>query len=118
MSCDGSATGRPSEGLRMLFDEIMSSRASIWLSNESGTCTAIWSPSKSALKDRKSTRLNSSHTVISYAVFCLKKKKKKHKQQQVETQLMEQTPPPPGYIDGLRLRGLPQHTALTSEHSL
>src|SRR5437588_9776152 len=28
------------------------------------------------LRDRKSTRLNSSHTVISYAVFCLKKKKK------------------------------------------
>src|SRR5438034_6975038 len=27
-----------------------------------------------AVKDRKSTRLNSSHTVISYAVFCLKKK--------------------------------------------
>src|SRR5438034_7418387 len=30
-----------------------------------------------AAVDRKSTRLNSSHTVISYAVFCLKKKKKK-----------------------------------------
>src|SRR5690554_7282221 len=29
--------------------------------------------------DRKSTRLNSSHVRISYAVFCLKKKKKKHK---------------------------------------
>src|ERR1039458_10646515 len=28
--------------------------------------------------DRKSTRLNSSHLGISYAVFCLKKKKKKH----------------------------------------
>src|SRR5205807_8650574 len=28
--------------------------------------------------DRKSTRLNSSHLVISYAVFCLKKKKTKH----------------------------------------
>src|SRR5256885_16622578 len=28
--------------------------------------------------DRKSTRLNSSHLVISYAVFCLKKKKKKY----------------------------------------
>src|SRR5260221_7331326 len=28
-------------------------------------------------QDRKSTRLNSSHTVISYAVFCLKKKKTK-----------------------------------------
>src|SRR5215204_6873500 len=38
--------------------------------------------------DRKSTRLNSSHTVISYAVFCLKKKKqakepkKQHKKKQ------------------------------------
>src|SRR5438876_6439437 len=29
-------------------------------------------------RDRKSTRLNSSHPSISYAVFCLKKKKKKH----------------------------------------
>src|SRR5689334_23734514 len=31
--------------------------------------------------DRKSTRLNSSHSSISYAVFCLKKKKKKKKKQ-------------------------------------
>src|SRR5688572_31201996 len=31
------------------------------------------------VKDRKSTRLNSSHSQISYAVFCLKKKKKKKK---------------------------------------
>src|SRR5947208_7271001 len=30
--------------------------------------------------DRKSTRLNSSHQIISYAVFCLKKKKQEHKQ--------------------------------------
>src|SRR2546430_11822669 len=30
------------------------------------------------IKDRKSTRLNSSHSQISYAVFCLKKKKNKH----------------------------------------
>src|SRR5437773_9090070 len=30
-------------------------------------------------RDRKSTRLNSSHITISYAVFCLKKKKKKKK---------------------------------------
>src|SRR5439155_19983497 len=38
-------------------------------------------PSHSAEKsaDRKSTRLNSSHVAISYAVFCLKKKKKKLK---------------------------------------
>src|SRR6266496_6234561 len=32
-----------------------------------------WSPGR---RDRKSTRLNSSHVEISYAVFCLKKKKK------------------------------------------
>src|SRR5207244_9431058 len=30
-----------------------------------------------SLRDRKSTRLNSSHQIISYAVFCLKKKKQK-----------------------------------------
>src|SRR5437660_4958141 len=35
--------------------------------------------------DRKSTRLNSSHVAISYAVFCLKKKKKKKKQTQRHT---------------------------------
>src|SRR5438034_3731864 len=40
----------------------------------------FFSPSAERLaRDRKSTRLNSSHTVISYAVFCLKKKKKKER---------------------------------------
>src|SRR2546430_7069923 len=34
-------------------------------------------------RDRKSTRLNSSHSQISYAVFCLKKKKKKKKTQNI-----------------------------------
>src|SRR2546426_8888263 len=33
--------------------------------------------------DRKSTRLNSSHLVISYAVFCLKKKKKTHSKAEI-----------------------------------
>src|SRR5260221_13918994 len=37
-------------------------------------------PSTPEPADRKSTRLNSSHTVISYAVFCLKKKKNKKRQ--------------------------------------
>src|SRR5690348_17505847 len=39
----------------------------------------IWPARDSAkmMRDRKSTRLNSSHPSISYAVFCLKKKKKK-----------------------------------------
>src|SRR3989454_5729472 len=36
------------------------------------------------IADRKSTRLNSSHLVISYAVFCLKKKKKKKKIKQIQ----------------------------------
>src|SRR5262245_65580412 len=35
--------------------------------------------SRTSFADRKSTRLNSSHLGISYAVFCLKKKKKKKK---------------------------------------
>src|SRR5690625_6428562 len=35
--------------------------------------------STTIVKDRKSTRLNSSHVAISYAVFCLKKKKKRNK---------------------------------------
>src|SRR5690242_21002336 len=39
---------------------------------------------RSGLADRKSTRLNSSHMSISYAVFCLKKKKKKKKSNQVK----------------------------------
>src|SRR5438034_7161833 len=37
--------------------------------------------------DRKSTRLNSSHTVISYAVFCLKKKKKQTHKKNNATQI-------------------------------
>src|SRR2546427_5249525 len=37
------------------------------------------SPWTESAQDRKSTRLNSSHSQISYAVFCLKKKKKKKK---------------------------------------
>src|SRR5690606_40169083 len=46
----------------------------IWISVWGGGNTfaqAIW-----RVQDRKSTRLNSSHVKISYAVFCLKKKKK------------------------------------------
>src|SRR2546427_6976307 len=40
--------------------------------------TALW------YVDRKSTRLNSSHSQISYAVFCLKKKKKKNNKTQTK----------------------------------
>src|SRR5260221_7119058 len=44
---------------------------------------------RSCRRDRKSTRLNSSHTVISYAVFCLKKKKKKQKITNTQTYLIK-----------------------------
>src|SRR5438477_12977248 len=42
---------------------------------ETGGVKSFWA----LAQDRKSTRLNSSHMSISYAVFCLKKKKKKKK---------------------------------------
>src|SRR5256885_5470741 len=38
------------------------------------TCETEWCAASELRADRKSTRLNSSHLVISYAVFCLKKK--------------------------------------------
>src|SRR5258708_25937752 len=38
-------------------------------------------------RDRKSTRLNSSHQIISYAVFCLKKKKKRSHTIQLESHI-------------------------------
>src|SRR5258708_13442819 len=38
----------------------------------------VGEPGGDARRDRKSTRLNSSHQIISYAVFCLKKKKNDH----------------------------------------
>src|SRR5256885_5780412 len=41
-----------------------------------GRADELWKPIHRQVGDRKSTRLNSSHLVISYAVFCLKKKKK------------------------------------------
>src|SRR5690625_6844872 len=45
---------------------------------------------KIGYEDRKSTRLNSSHVAISYAVFCLKKKKKKQKKKRRKTKRKKQ----------------------------
>src|SRR5215204_1448567 len=45
----------------------------------------------SVFEDRKSTRLNSSHTVISYAVFCLKKKKKRESRTSITKQKQNKT---------------------------
>src|SRR2546422_5502540 len=52
----------------------LSSRAPITIGTDSQPTTWINSSSKAGVQDRKSTRLNSSHGYISYAVFCLKKK--------------------------------------------
>ena len=49
MSCVGTMMGLPCAGERMLLVDIIRARASTWASTDSGTCTAIWSPSKSAL---------------------------------------------------------------------
>ena len=49
MSCVGVAIGRPCAGDRMLLVDSIRMRASACASADSGTCTAIWSPSKSAL---------------------------------------------------------------------
>src|SRR5690606_41599131 len=49
-------------------------RRAIRSTTASCAATSSGSPGASGAKDRKSTRLNSSHVKISYAVFCLKKK--------------------------------------------
>src|SRR2546426_3515723 len=51
----------------------------VWYNRQGGATGSV----DGATKDRKSTRLNSSHLVISYAVFCLKKKKKRKKKTQI-----------------------------------
>src|SRR2546426_6087443 len=58
-------------------------------SSEAPVCEACYrldrrGPCRPDLRDRKSTRLNSSHLVISYAVFCLKKKKNKQRHPTVQ----------------------------------
>ena len=50
MSCAGATTGRPSAGENRLCVDSIRIRASACAVGESGTWTAIWSPSKSALK--------------------------------------------------------------------
>src|SRR3712207_6991163 len=59
----------------LALGRVLGSRGQLW------TAVAVWAAvggRSLAAEDRKSTRLNSSHANISYAVFCLKKKKKTH----------------------------------------
>src|SRR2546429_5937488 len=55
--------------------QVAPSSANVLIEGESGTGKELAAHAIHNLRDRKSTRLNSSHGYISYAVFCLKKKK-------------------------------------------
>src|SRR3712207_7401436 len=65
-------------------DPVRTDRLGAWpltvdlVSEHASPLAAIGGVDAGGQKDRKSTRLNSSHANISYAVFCLKKKKKHH----------------------------------------
>src|SRR5256886_11879035 len=59
-------------------------------------------------RDRKSTRLNSSHSQISYAVFCLKKKKQLQHPRPLHAARTTRTPPHPCLTE-LRLPAEPTH---------
>src|SRR5438445_7463073 len=61
-----------------LVDPSFTLKAAAWYGVDAVFCPPQYLPGKEQIfrKDRKSTRLNSSHANISYAVFCLKKKKK------------------------------------------
>src|SRR5438876_5897891 len=68
-----------------------SSRSSIRARSAQPRATSARRPCALVARDRKSTRLNSSHPSISYAVFCLKKKKKTKKSNEQSQERPKQT---------------------------
>src|SRR2546427_6976458 len=62
---------------QLLAQEARASLAGIVRGEKGLACVRHQAIAAESARDRKSTRLNSSHSQISYAVFCLKKKKKK-----------------------------------------
>src|SRR2546422_5757633 len=78
-------------------------------------------PVTSMSSDRKSTRLNSSHGYISYAVFCLKKKKQKETQdmegiKKEEEHTRDRLPVGVQHIQRRRCSHAENHTELHSDH--
>src|ERR1039457_5849689 len=68
----------PADGLRIGFRTLgwairLKARVSRWCGSDMIQQSGTMSPRSTVAQDRKSTRLHSSHLVISYAVFCLKK---------------------------------------------
>src|SRR3989442_6255890 len=72
-----------------------------------------WTTSTPCARDRKSTRLNSSHVRISYAVFCLKKKKKHQQHMTVPNQ--QEAPGLEARVT--RMQARPNATYRTTNHS-
>src|SRR2546430_7932158 len=70
---------RPPRSTLFPYTTLFRSRCPTWTHPACGSAST-YTPCSPAWPgpDRKSTRLNSSHSQISYAVFCLKKKKNKH----------------------------------------
>src|SRR2546430_5635312 len=73
---------RPPRSTLFPYTTLFRSRDAARLEDEALAAAQARAESRYALErvDRKSTRLNSSHSQISYAVFCLKKKKKNRQQ--------------------------------------
>src|SRR5690349_23393943 len=69
---------QPDRDLRRDVRDDVADRRSLLLDREHARARAVDLADRHG-RDRKSTRLNSSHVEISYAVFCLKKKKKQDK---------------------------------------
>src|SRR5699024_11393524 len=84
--------GRSTNGQILLADEISPDTCRIWdkysdtnfdkdvYREDTGSIIDTYQTFLNKLEDRKSTRLNSSHVSISYAVFCLKKKNQSERQ--------------------------------------
>src|SRR5438045_6972868 len=70
---------RPPRSTLFPYTTLFRSRTSVALRSNVSPSARVTTVRGVADGDRKSTRLNSSHLGISYAVFCLKKKKKKTK---------------------------------------
>src|SRR2546427_4850983 len=60
-------------------------------------------------RDRKSTRLNSSHSQISYAVFCLKKKNERGEPPTSAAELIDHTAPSPAFRSVASMANAPLH---------
>src|SRR5690625_2132767 len=68
--------GDDSAGIAVVDEQVRVTKRSGKLKNLREALEATDTDARQTAEDRKSTRLNSSHVAISYAVFCLKKKKR------------------------------------------